>query len=299
MKPSPLALAVLAYAWWGLVPAYWKQVPSFTAEELILYRVVLSFLSLVPVVIYRKEFSRILAIFRSPSSSFGCLIASVLIGFNWYLYIWAIAHNRVVESSLGYFLNPLVNMALGTLLLREKMNRAQKIACAFAALGTSLLAWQSGQVPWVALLLALSFGLYGFTRKVMQFPTLAATFTETIVLLPATFVGLYWLGSRGGLHGSTAPTREIAWALLSGLVTTIPLLAFAEAAKHLPLSFLGFLQFFTPSVQFMLGVFVYREPFGAERWVPFGVIWAGLLLFLYDSGRRAGINARIFRRARK
>lgn len=299
MPSSPLALALLAYAWWGLAPIYWKQIPSIPSEELILYRVVFSTLSLLPIILLRKELPRTLNLFRTPSSTIGCLIASLLVGFNWYLYIWAIAHHRVVESSLGYFLNPLVNMALGTLFLKERMNSAQKIACAFAAAGTAFLTWQTGQLPWVALLLAASFGLYGFTRKVMQFPTLAATFAETIVLLPAVLVALGWITAHSALHGSAAPTREIVWVLFSGVVTTVPLLAFAEAAKSLPLSFMGFLQFFTPSVQFLLGVFLYREPFGPERWWAFLLIWAGLAIFLSDTARRSGINARIFRRARK
>ncbi len=283
---SPVALAVLAYACWGLVPAYWKQLPSFHAEELILYRIILSSLSLLPVILWKREGKNVLSLLRSPRALAGCLTASLLIGFNWYLYILAILNGHVIESSLGYFLNPLVNMALGTMLLKERLNKRQWLACAFAAGGTGLLTWQSGHLPWISLLLALSFGLYGFTRKVMRFPTLAATFSETAVLsLPAVFC-LWQLHTQSRLHVSGSPNIELCWLLLSGLVTTIPLLAFAEAAKHLPLSSMGFLQFISPTLQFLLGVFLFRENFGPERWFPFCLIWVGLGVFLFDLARR-------------
>ncbi len=284
---SPTSLAIFAYAMWGLVPVYWKQLPNFSAEELILFRILLSALFLLPIILYRGEGKRLFQIFRTPSKLLGSLAASLLIGFNWYLYIWAIGHNHVVESSLGYFLNPLVNMALGTLFLKERMNRAQSLACCFAAAGTLILTWQTGSLPWVSILLALSFGFYGFTRKILQFPTLAGTFLETVLLsLPATF-GLLWLSNHHGLKGSAAPSSEITWLLLSGAVTTIPLLAFAEAAKSLPLTVMGFLQFLSPSLQFMLGVFLFKEQFSPARWVSFSVIWFGLLIFLWDIAERS------------
>ncbi|HEY8280427.1 MAG TPA: EamA family transporter RarD [Bdellovibrionota bacterium] len=279
---SPASLAVLAYAWWGLVPIYWKQLSLFSSEELILYRILISAVSLLPVLVYRKELSKWLAILRSPSQALGCLAASLLIGFNWYLYIWAVGHGRVVESSLGYFLNPLVNVALGTLALGERMNGAQKTACALAALGVSLLAFQTGAFPWVSVLLALSFGFYGFVRKLLNLPTLAATFAETIVLTIPSILAIVWMSRQGLTHWAAAPASSLAWLSLSGIVTTVPLLAFTEAVKFLPLTFLAFLQFLSPTLQFLLGVLVFHEPFGLARCLSFGLIWVGIVVFLWD-----------------
>lgn len=285
---SPLALAVIAYAWWGLVPAYWKQLPGFPSAELILWRVLFSLVSVLPFLLWRKEFSSISAILRSRRSSIGLLSTSMLIGFNWSLYIWAVTNGHIVESSLGYFLNPLINMALGVVLLKERLNRWQSLAFLFAALGVAWLTYSAGKPPWIALLLAFSFALYGYGRKLLRLPTLAATSAETALLTFPALAALAWLHSRGALHGPEASLSEWAWMSAAGLITTIPLLAFAEAAVHLPLTVLGFVQFLSPSLQFLLGVFVYREPFTATHAAGFALIWAGLAIFLLDLARRSG-----------
>lgn len=285
-------MAIFAYACWGLVPAYWKQLPGFTSRELICWRVLFSVVSLLPILAWRKETSSILTLLRSPRSTIGLLATSLLIGFNWSLYIWAVTHGHIVESSLGYFLNPLFNMALGTVLLKERLNRFQLAACALASAGVALLTWQTGSLPWISLLLAVSFGLYGYLRKVMRFPTLSATFLETTVLAVPALLGLFWLQTQGGLHASVAAPKEWLWLSLCGLVTTVPLLAFAEAAIALPLTAMGFLQFLSPTFQFLLGVFVYDEPFRTEQWLSFSFIWTGLALFLFDLALRSGITCR-------
>jgi len=289
---SPVALAIFAYACWGLVPAYWKQLPGFDSRELICWRVFLSVVSLLPILAWRKESSSILALLRSRRSSVALLASSLLIGFNWSLYIWAVTNGHIVESSLGYFLNPLFNMALGTILLKERLNRLQVAACTLAAVGVALLTWQAGSLPWISLLLAVSFGLYGFLRKTMRFPTLPATFLETVALAVPAGIALCWLSTQGEIHAPVASLKELLWLSLSGLITTIPLLAFAEAAVALPLTAMGFLQFLSPTFQFLLGVFVYGEPFRPEQWLSFSFIWAGLVLFLFDLALRSGIACR-------
>lgn len=291
INSSPLALALLAYACWGFVPAYWKQIPAFSAWELILWRVVFSALALLPALAWRREFPSLFALLRAPRSAFALIGTSCLIGFNWSLYIWAVTSGHIVESALGYFLNPLLNVALGTFLLKERMSFQQKLACLLASLGVAWLTWSAGQLPWIALLLAFSFAAYGLGRKLARLPTLPATTAETLILAPPAAFGLVWLHAHGGLHASVAGPGEWAWLSLSGPVTAIPLLAFAEAAVHLPLTVMGFVQFVSPSLQFLLGVLVYREPFSLEKAAGFALIWAGLAFFVVDLARRRARRA--------
>jgi chloramphenicol-sensitive protein RarD len=281
---SPALLAVIAYAWWGLVPVYWKLLQAFPAEELILYRVLLSTLTLMPLFWWGKRRRHFLGLLFSHQAPL-LLLSAALIGFNWYLYVWAITHNHVVESSLGYFINPLMNVALGTLVLKETMRAKQKAACAFAAAGAALLAWTTGTLPWIALLLATSFALYGLARKLLQAPTLAASFFELLFLSLPAGAALSWLYGQGLGHAPAATSGE--WILLGvcGCVSLVPLLCFTEAAKRMPLSVLGFFQFLSPTLQFLLGVFVYKEPFGLHQWMSFGLIWLGLTIFLADLAR--------------
>lgn len=277
---SPAYLAILAYVWWGFVPLYWKQLLAFSATELILYRVLLSALFLFPFFLpsqRRKEFRAILS---NKTAVVGLLASGALIGFNWYLYVWAVNSGHVIESSLGYFINPLMNVAIGTIFLGEKMRPWQTAACALAALGVLILAWSTGSIPWIALLLALSFALYGLTRKLLKVPTIPGTFLETLILTIPCALALGWMVNEGQSHALVASSREWLILLFCGAITTIPLLAFAEAAKRMSLSVLGFFQFISPSIQFLLGVFVFHEPFGLTQWLSFSLIWLGLALFL-------------------
>jgi len=281
---NPIYLALLAYGWWGVVPLFWKHLAQIPSEELILYRILFSSLFLLPFLLPRSKQKILAALLTSPRKLAGLFLSGTLIGFNWYLYIWAVNHDFVVQSSLGYFINPLVNVALGTIVLGERMRPLQKIACLVAAIGVVTLSFATGAVPWIALLLAFSFAFYGLTRKLLNVPTVAGTFIETVILsLPSAFV-LIWLGESG--VGITSTSRE--WVLLafSGVVTTVPLLAFAEAARSMPLSVLGFFQFISPSIQFLLGVFVFLEPFAFSQWLAFILIWLGLGVFLADLARQ-------------
>jgi chloramphenicol-sensitive protein RarD len=274
---SPALLAIIAYTWWGFVPVYWKQLAAFPAEELILYRVLLSALFLWPLWQWQRA-----KITWQRKNIWGLTLSGSLIGFNWYLYVWAVNHNHVVDASLGYFLNPLMNVALGTLLLQERMSAKQRLACSFGALGALTLAFSQGAIPWIALLLATSFALYGFVRKKLALPTIAATFFETVFLSVPTIILLVFYYQAGQGFAPEAATGDLLLLSLSGIVTTIPLLAFVAAAKGMPLSTLGFFQFLSPTLQFLLGVFFYREPFSSFQWIAFSLIWLGLAIFLWD-----------------
>jgi chloramphenicol-sensitive protein RarD len=283
---NPAYLAIAAYVWWGLSPIYWKLLNAFPASELILYRVLLSSAFLMPFFFRGAKREALRQILFTPKALLGLLATGLLIGFNWYLYVWAVNNGHLVESSLGYFINPLMNVALGMLVLGETMRRNQKIACLLAAAGALILAVSTGTFPWISLLLALSFALYGLLRKVLAVQTIPGTFFETLVLAIPAGVALGWMYKQGLGHGSSATGGEWALMALCGVVTTVPLLFFAEAAKRMPLSVLGFFQFISPSLQFLLGVFVYKEPFGLHQWLSFALIWAGLAFFLTDLARR-------------
>jgi chloramphenicol-sensitive protein RarD len=288
IRSSPLALAFFAYGCWGFFPAYWKQIPQFSSYELMAWRVILSLFSLIPLLAWRREFPTLLKLMIKPGSFFGLLGTALIIGFNWSLYIWAVTNGHIVESSLGYFLNPLMNLAIGALVLKEKLNPPQKLAFLLASLGVAWLTYTAGAPPWIALLLALSFTLYGLGRKFLHLPTLPATTAETFFLAPAAAAALFYLATGPtGLHAGVASSGELFWLALAGLVTAIPLLAFAAAAVALPLTVLGFTQFISPSLQFLLGVVVYKEPFSQTRAFGFFLIWSGLAFFLGDLARRA------------
>lgn len=276
---NPTALAIIAYAWWGFVPVYWKLLQSFPSKELILYRILLSTVFLLPFFFLKSIGPKIP---WTRKNILGLFASGLLIGFNWFLYVWSVNHGHVVDASLGYFLNPLINVALGTLVFRDKMKNLQKIACALAALGVGLLVLHTGNFPWIAFLLASSFAMYGLVRKILHVPTIRGTFVETMLLTPVALLGLYWLWQHGYSHFPQATSKELWLLSLAGIVTTVPLLAFAESAKYLTLSTMGFFQFISPSLQFLLGVFVYHESFGGIQWAAFSFIWMGLLLFLVD-----------------
>lgn len=283
---SPTGLAIFAYAWWGLVPIYWKILQSFPANELILYRIILSAVFLFPLLFlklgrHRKKLNR-----RILS---GLFLSGFLIGFNWFLYVWAVNAGHVVETSLGYFLNPLLNIALGKIFFRDEMNQRQANACLLAAIGVGVLVAYTGKLPWIAILLAVSFAFYGFTRKKLHVPTIQGTFVETIMLTVPALIALFWLLKNGLSHTLDATPKELILLSFAGIITTVPLLAFAEATKHLTLSTMGFFQFIAPSLQFLLGVFVYKEAFGGFQWIAFAFIWAGLALFIYDLNKKKSL----------
>jgi chloramphenicol-sensitive protein RarD len=218
----------------------------------------------------------------------GAFAASAfLLSANWGIYIWAVNTDRVVDASLGYFMNPLVNVLLGYLLLKERMRPPQWLAVALAVAGVAWLTWQAGHPPWIAIGLGLTFGVYGLLRKIAPLGALEGLALETIVLAPFAAVALAWFAAQGGTSfGAVAASTR--WLLgLSGPITAIPLLLFAAAARRLPLSLLGLMQYLVPSMQLLLGVLLYREPFGMARLIGFALIWGGLALYSAEGAMRS------------
>jgi len=281
------AYALGAYTIWGLIPAYFKLLTKAPSRELMSHRVLRAFFMLIPIAWRLDRLSEVRRAFRSPSARLGLTASTLLIAVNWLVYIWAVFGGRIVEASLGYFLTPLVSVVLGVLVLKERLERGVAVALGFAACGVVWLVVLSGRVPWIAAALALSFGSYGLVRKLVRgVGAVAGLAVETALLSPLALGYLVWAHERGALaFGSGSPTLSVLLAL-AGPVTAVPLLFFAGAVARLPLSSLGFLQYVSPSMQFLLAVFAYGEPFSLAQAGAFGLIWFALVLFAAHTLRR-------------
>jgi chloramphenicol-sensitive protein RarD len=281
------ALAALAYVCWGLFPLYWKHVAHVPAAQVMAHRVVWSFVSLALLAGVRGRIGEIGAAARVPGVLRTYAAAAVLISANWYLFIWGVGHGRVVETSLGYFINPLVSVGLGVVLFQERLRPLQWTAIALAAGGVLYLAFDYGNLPWLALSLAVTFALYGAVKKRAPLGAENGLTLETsILVLPALGYLLFADASGAGAWGRSDPATT-AFLTGGGLVTTIPLLLFAAAMPTLQLSAAGILQYIMPTLQFLSGVVIYSEPFTAHQRLGFGAVWAGCVLFALDiTGRR-------------
>ena len=281
-------IGAAAYAIWGLFPLYWKQLEFMPAGQIIAHRIAWSFVVLVPVLAgsvwrLRGAGAGSVGVAVSGASVGIYTVAALLIAVNWFTYVWAVNHDYVVETSLGYFITPLVNVLLGVAVLRESLRRGQWVAVGLAAGGVAYLTVAYGAVPWIALALAVSFGTYGLVKKKAPMPPLPGLTLETgLLFVPAVaFLVLADVRGVGAFgHAGVLPTILMAGA---GIVTTVPLLMFAMAVRHVPLSVIGLLQFIAPTIQFFLGVFLYREPFSRNQLVGFGLVWTALALFAVES----------------
>jgi chloramphenicol-sensitive protein RarD len=282
-----LASAAAAFFLWGLFPLYWKQLSSVPALEVVSHRTSWGFLSVALWVTLRHRWPDALALARRPRTLLTVAVAALLIGFNWLLYVWAVIHGHIVEASLGYYINPLVNVLLGVAVLRERLDRPQSIAVALAATGVAVLTIVHGRFPWIAISLACTFGLYGLVRKTVAADAVVGLLWETAILTPAAAAYLALLAARhsGAFGASTATTMLL---VLGGAVTAVPLALFAHGARSLPLSTLGFVQYLSPSLQFLIAVFVYDEPFTAAHAVTFTCIWTALAVLTWDLRKRLG-----------
>jgi chloramphenicol-sensitive protein RarD len=281
------ARALGAYSIWGLIPVYFKLVAAAPPLELLSHRVLWAFVLLLPVGWRRDRFAEVARALRSREARRGLAASTVLIALNWLVYIWAVFHGRIVEASLGYFLTPLVNVLLGVLVLKERLEREVALALAVAAGGVLWLTLLSGRPPWIAASLALSFGSYGLARKLVRNVGAVSGLTIETGLLTALALGyLGWAHARGSLAFLSRGAPLDALLVLAGPITAIPLLLFAAAVARLPLSSLGFLQYVSPSMQFLLAVLVYGEAFSAAQAGAFGLIWLALVLFAAHTLRR-------------
>jgi chloramphenicol-sensitive protein RarD len=275
-----LLAAAAAYLIWGLFPLYWKLLSSVPALQIMAHRIVWCALFVALWLVMREGW----AWTRTLSGRLLAMLAgsSALIALNWWLYIWAVNSGHIVETSLGYFINPLVSVLLGVLVLRERLNPRQWLAVAVAAAGVLWLTTQAGRLPWIALLLAASFAGYGLIRKLAVVPSVQGLMVESGLLLVPALLFLAWLSSQGASIFGHANRTTDALLVISGLVTALPLVLFAYGARRIPLSMVGILQYLAPTLQLGLGVLVFHEPFTRMQAIGFGCIWAALLIYAMD-----------------
>lgn len=282
-----------AFIIWGLFPIYWHQLRQVPSLQIVAHRVVWCAVFVVGYLLVRHGSGWLREALRRPRAPLMLAASSVLISINWGLYIWAVNNGHVIESSLGYFINPLVNVLLGMLLLKERLNKPQRFAVVCAGLGVAWLTWQFGAPPWIALGLALSFGSYGLIRKVVAVEAIPGLGVESVFLLLPAVVYLLWTHSQGlGAFGHL-PLHLDLMLVAGGGMTAVPLIWFAYGARRIPYSLVGIIQYVGPTLQLITGIFLFGEPFTQVQAVGFGLIWAALAIYagdgLWRSRRRPAV----------
>jgi len=279
-----LLFAFAAYIMWGIAPIYFKALVGIDAIDILLHRVIWSFAFILLMIVAITGFSKIKQLFKTPKKLGLLAITSLIIAFNWLLFIWAINNNHMLDASLGYYINPLLNVVLGTLFLGERLRKLQwaAVAIAFSAVMVEVISF--GSIPWISLALAGSFGIYGLMRKKINIDALSGLFIETLFLLPFALIYVFVIDSSS-LSLITTDWQFTVLIISAGIVTTLPLLAFAAAAIRIPLSTLGFIQYIGPSLMLILAVFLYDEPFAAAKVFTFALIWIALIVYTFDSAR--------------
>ena len=283
---SALIAGFAAFGTWGLIPVYWKLLETVPAAEILAHRFVWTTLFLVLLLTWQGRWPELRAVASSRRTLFYCLASGVLISINWLTFIWAVNAGRVVETSLGYFMTPLVNVLFGAVFLRERLTRWQFVSVLLALAGVLNLTLGYGKFPWIAMVLCVSFGSYGLLRKKSGTRPIPGLFLETTLLTPLAFIYLLQLQRAG-----TLTFGEINWPLSlvlvsTGVVTGLPLVWFGHAARHLRMTTVGFLQYLSPSGSFLLGVFLYHETFTHNHLITFILIWAALAIFTADAIRK-------------
>ncbi|BCN31867.1 EamA family transporter RarD [Anaeromicropila herbilytica] len=278
-KKIGVIYAVIAYTLWGILPLYWKLVDSVFSMEILANRIVWAFAFTIVIIGVIKQWEELKCIVKNKKQMLYILIASILIAFNWGLYIWAVNSDKIVDASLGYYINPLLAVALGVIIFKEKLSLLQGGALFVAFIGVMIKTIQYGRIPWISLGLAISFALYGATKKSIKANSIVGLTLETTMLTP---VALLYIASRQ-LNGVSAfQTEGLAVNLLligAGVVTAIPLLLFASGARRLPMSLIGFTQYISPTISLFIGVFVYHESFTAVDMISFCFIWCALAIY--------------------
>lgn len=284
-----LLYGLLCYTIWGLFPLYWRMIDHVDSIEILAHRMLWSGVFMVTLFIGIRHL-RLRNHIKKRSQYLMLLVTGSLITFNWGLYIWAINHGYILQSSLGYYINPLVNVLLGYVFLHERLNRAQTIALILAFAGVLYFTIDYGHFPFISLALAFSFGIYGLLKKKMGLNATAALTVETIWMMPAALIYITFIAVEGNSALNTFDWFTWLLLLLAGAVTAIPLLLYGKAAERITLTALGFLQYVSPTGQFLIGILVYREPFTTAHIVCFSLIWTGLIIFTIDTVRKIRVK---------
>ncbi|SDG92009.1 MULTISPECIES: EamA family transporter RarD [unclassified Duganella] len=280
---SGILYATLAFLCWGLFPLYFHAIKEVPPQEILAHRMLWSLLFLVVVLTVRQQWKWFPKVLRQPRVLASFVASALLLTANWGVYIWAVNNGHVIDGSLGYFINPLVNVLLGVVVLNERLRRGQWIAIAVAASGVAWLTWQAGHLPWIALILGITFGGYGLLRKTAALAALEGLSLETMILFPLALAYVGWLTWHGHNTFLNTPYDSTRWLLAAaGPITAIPLLLFAAGARKIPMAVLGLIQYLSPTMQAMLGVWFFHEAFPAERLTGFLIIWSALILFVAE-----------------
>lgn len=284
-----LVLAFSAYLMWGAFPFYFKLISAAGAFEIIGHRVVWTFGFCLLAVVLWRELGHLREILADPKLFWGLSAAGVLVTTNWSVYVWGVLNDHVVDAALGYFINPLVTVGLAVLVLKERLRSAQKVAVGIATVAVIVIALGYGQVPWVALSLAITFGLYGLVKNRVggRVSPLVGLTVETALLTPVALAFLIWLQATGSSNFLSHGPGLTFGLVAAGVITAVPLLLFAAAASRIPLSMIGLIQYLTPTIQFAFGIWINHEVMPLPRWIGFGMVWVALIVLTVDSLRAA------------
>lgn len=271
--------AVLAYLAWGLLPLYWRLFENMPAWEVLAHRVVWAFVFVGVLVAASKQWKQLKKVLSGRRTIIAVVLCSLFISANWLIYIWAVNNDRVVETSLGYYMNPLISILMAVIFLKERLSIGQWIAIALAGTGVAVMAVELGQLPWVSLALAGSFALYGLAKKALNLDALLGLTWETVIVLPMALIYLIFLQAHGTSTFTELPVPKMLFLLLSGPATALPLFWFGKATRLLPLSLVGFIQYISPTTSLLLAIFAFDEPFDSSQFVSFAFIWLALIVY--------------------
>ncbi|MFW6131191.1 MAG: EamA family transporter RarD [Candidatus Aminicenantaceae bacterium] len=285
--------AIAAFTTWGFLPIYWKLLKHVPSSQILAHRIIWSFLFLSIINSIKKNWHLIKKTYSVPKNRLSSVISAVILGTNWFIYIWAVNSGHIVESSLGYFINPLVTVLLGIIFLKERLKFIQSVAFLLAFTGVLFLTIQHGQIPWISLSLALTFGFYGLLRKISHVGSLTGITTETAILSPLVLLFLIYKGILGtGVFGTASLLTHLLLAG-AGIMTATPLLWFTYGARRIPLTSIGFIQYLAPTFQLFCGVVIYKEAFTSTHLISFSMIWTALLIYSFSN---INIKKRIYRK---
>ncbi|RUO23843.1 EamA family transporter RarD [Aliidiomarina minuta] len=291
--------AILAYTIWGLAPIYFKSVAHVPAFEVLAHRIFWAFFLVLILILITGRMQRVVAAFKAPKLLIRLALAACLIGFNWFVFIWAVANDFMLDASLGYYINPLLNVAIGMLFFAEKLRRLQLWAVGLAFIGVAIQVITFGSVPWVALALAASFATYGALRKKLPFDSLTGLWLEILLLLPFMLIWFMFFADSDASNMLANDWQLNLLLIMAGVITTVPLLFFTGAAQRIRYSTLGFFQYIGPSLMFILAVGVYGEALTLDKLITFAIIWAALALYSVDAARAHRMATQAARHARR
>lgn len=284
-----IAFGLGAYVLWGILPVYWKALAQVLPFEILSSRFIWSCVFVFLLIVAQNKWhtftGEVKMVFSNAKTGAAMVAAGVTISFNWGSFIWAVNNGHIVETSMGYYINPLVSILFAVVFLRERLNKLQLAAIACASIGVGSMVWNFGSLPWVSLTLAFTFALYGLLKKVLPVSALTSIMLETLLITPVALGYEYLLWQQGASFYASGDVKVLALLAGAGVVTAIPLLLFTAGAKLLPLKVIGFLQYISPTLTLLIGVFVYHEAFTAQHLLAFGWIWGALALFIVSQLR--------------